>query len=89
MAKKKRRVRPYNSIEELQMHIEQLREVIELEDIEIKRLWGQLTTEEESLSRGKKIKKYIEYGVMAYDGIMMFRKLKHAYGGFLNIFRRR
>ena len=86
MAKKKR-VRPYHSLEEIQMRKEQLDEVIELENNEIKRLWGQLTVNDEELSRGQQIGKYIEYGIMAFDGVMMFRKLKRNYGSILNIFR--
>jgi hypothetical protein len=83
---KKRRVRPYHSLEELQMRKEQLNEVIELEDQEIKRLWGQLTVNDENLSRGQQIGKYIEYGMMAFDGVMTLRKLKRNYGSILNIF---
>lgn len=85
---KKRRVRPYHSLEEIQMRKEQLSEVIELENAEIKRLWGELAIEERNVSRGKQIGKYIEYGIMAYDGMMLLRKLKHNYGSILNIFRR-
>lgn len=70
------------------MRKEQLDEVIELENEEIKRLWGQLTTDDEELSRGEQITKYIKYGMMAYDGLMTFRKLKRNYGSILNIFRR-
>lgn len=87
MARKKR-VRPYHSLEEIQMRKEQLDEVIELENEEIKRLWGQLTADEEELSRGEQITKYIKYGMMAYDGVMTLRKLKRNYGSILNIFRR-
>ena len=87
MAKKKR-VRPYHSLEEIQMRKEQLDEVIELENEEIKRLWGQLTSDDEALSRGEQITKYIKYGMMAFDGVMTLRKLKRNYGGILNIFRR-
>lgn len=85
---KKLRVRPYNSLEEIQMRKEQLDEVIELENKEIKRLWGQLTENNEELSRGQQIGKYIEYGIMAFDGVMTLRKLQRNYGSFLNIFRR-
>jgi hypothetical protein len=85
---KKLRVRPYNSLEEIQMRKEQLDEVIELENKEIKRLWGQLTDNSEDLSRGQQIGKYIEYGIMAFDGVMTLRKLQRNYGSFLNIFRR-
>ena len=85
---RKRRVRPYHSLEEIQMRKEQLSEVIELENAEIKRLWGELGKEDGRLSRGKQISKYIEYGIMAYDGMMVLRKLKHNYGSILNIFRR-
>lgn len=70
------------------MRKEQLSEVIELENAEIKRLWGELAIEERNVSRGKQIGKYIEYGIMAYDGMMLLRKLKHNYGSILNIFRR-
>ena len=85
---KKRRVRPYHSLEEIQMRKEQLSEVIELENQEIKRLWNQLTAEEDNLSRGKQIGKYVEYGILAFDGVMTLRKLKENYGSILNIFRR-
>jgi len=85
---KKRRVRPYYSLEEIQMRKEQLDEVIELEDKEIKRLWGQLTDNNEDLSRGQQIGKYIEYGILAFDGVMTLRKLQRNYGSLLNIFRR-
>ena len=70
------------------MRKDQLSEVIELENAEIKRLWGELSHEDKTLSRGKQISKYIEYGIMAYDGMMTLRKLKHNYGSILNIFRR-
>ena len=69
MAKKKR-IRPYHSLEEIQMRKEQLSEVIELENQEIKRLWEELTVKDEELSRGEQIAQFIKYGVMAYDGFM-------------------
>ena len=87
MAKKKR-VRPYHSLEEIQMRKEQLDEVIELEDKEIKRLWGVLTEKEGEESRSEQVIKYIKYGMMAYDGFMTLRKLKRNYGSFLNIFKK-
>ncbi len=87
MARKKR-VRPYHSLEEIQLRKEQLDEVIELENEEIKRLWGQLSKDDEELSRGEQITKYIKYGMMAYDGVMTLRKLKRNYGSILNIFRK-
>ena len=85
---KKRRVRPYHSIAEIQMRKEQLDEVIELENEEIKQLWGKLMEKEEDLSRSEQILKYVKYGFMAYDGVMMLHKLKRNYGSILNIFRR-
>ena len=87
MARKKR-VRPYHSLEEIQMRKEQLDEVIELENKEIQRLWGVLTEKDEEESRSEQIIKYIKYGMMAYDGMMTLRKLKRNYGSILNIFRR-
>ena len=69
------------------MRKEQLEEVIELENEEIKRLWGVLTEEEGELSRSEQILKYIKYGMMAYDGVMTLHKLKRTYGSILNIFR--
>ena len=70
------------------MRKEQLDEVIELENEEIKRLWGQLASDDENLSRGEQITKYIKYGMLAYDGVMTLRKVKRNYGSILNIFRR-
>ena len=70
------------------MRKEQLKEVLQLEDKEIKRLWTALSTEEPNLSPGAQLGKYISYGIMAYDGLMMVRKLRKGYGGLLNIFRR-
>ena len=87
MAKKKR-IRPYHSLEEIQMRKEQLSEVIELEDQEIKRLWTQLMEKDEEASPAEQIGKYIKYGMMAYDGFMTLRKLKRNYGSFLNIFKK-
>ena len=87
MARKKR-IRPYQSLEEIQMRKEQLSEVIDLENQEIKRLWEQLAEKDEELSRGEQIAQFIKYGFMAYDGFMTFRKLKNSYGSILNIFRR-
>jgi hypothetical protein len=75
-------------MDELLMRKEQLSEVIELEDQEIKRLWGALTTKDEQGSRGEQLAKYVSYGVMAYDGIMMLQKLRKGYGSFVNIFKR-
>ena len=86
MARKKR-VRPYHSLEEIQMRKEQLDEVIELEDKEIKRLWSVLTEKDEEQSPAEQISKYVKYGMMAYDGMMTLRKLKRNYGSILNIFR--
>jgi hypothetical protein len=85
---KKRRTKPYHSLEEIQMRKEQLSEIIELEDQELKRLWEQLTEEEKEMSRGEQIARFIKYGIMAYDGFMTFHKLKRNYGNILNIFRR-
>ena len=85
---KKRKIRPYHSLEAIQMRKEQLYEVIDLENQEIKRLWEQLTTDDEQLTRGEQISRYIQYGMLAYDGVMTLRKLKRNYGSFLNIFKR-
>ena len=65
------------------MRKEQLSEVIELEDQELKRLWEQLTEEEKEMSRGEQIARFIKYGIMAYDGFMTFHKLKRNYGNIL------
>ena len=72
---KKTKQRPYSSLEEISLR-------------KIKRLWTALTTEEEGATTGSQIGKYISYGVMAYDGLMMMRKLRRSYGSLLNIFRR-
>ena len=72
----------------MQQRKEQLREVINLEDKEIKRLWTQLTDDSKA-SRGNQIAAYISYGMMAYDGVKMLRKLRRGYGGLTNIFRRK
>lgn len=85
---KKTKQRTYSSLEEILLRKEQLTEVIQLEDQEIKRLWTALTTEEEGATKGSQIGKYISYGVMAYDGLMMMRKLRKNYGSLLGIFRR-
>lgn len=78
----------YASIEQMQQRKEQLREVITLEDKEIHRLWTQLTSNDKHTSKGEQFAAFVSYGVMAYDAVMMLRKLKRGYGGLLNIFRR-
>lgn len=83
-----KKVYTYNSIEQMQQRKEQLREVIGLENKEMKRLWTQLTDESQATRSGQ-IATFISYGMMAYDGVMMLRKLKRGYGGLMNIFRRK
>jgi hypothetical protein len=85
---KKKAMHVYNSMEELLMRKEQLAEVIELEDQEIKRLWGALTAKDEHTTRSEQLTKYFSYGLMAYDALMMLRKLKKGYGSIANIFRK-
>jgi len=70
------------------MRKEQLSEVIDLEDQEIKRLWNTLTTKDKEASHGEQMAKFFSYGVMAYDGLMMLRKLRKGYGSIVNIFKR-
>ena len=77
----------YESIEQMQQRKEQLREVISLEDKEIRRLWTQLAGDGKQSSRSDQLATFFSYGIMAYDGIMMLRKLKRRYGSLLNIFR--
>ncbi len=88
MQGKGKQKRAYGSIEQMQLRKEQLHEVIELEDKEIHRLWTQLTSNDKNASKGEQIAAFVSYGVMAYDGLMMLRKLKRGYGSLLNIFRR-
>ena len=88
MQGKGKQKRAYGSIEQMQLRKEQLHEVIELEDKEIRRLWTQLTSNDKNASKGEQIASFVSYGVMAYDGLMMLRKLKRGYGSLLNIFRR-
>jgi len=88
MKRKENKTISYGSIEQMQQRKEQLHEVISLENKEIRRLWTQLTSEDKHASRGEQIAAFVSYGVMAYDGIMMLRKLKRGYGSLLNIFRR-
>lgn len=73
---------------ELEAQKERLREAISLENKEIKRLWGVLTTKGEKKSRRELVSHCVSYGMLAYDGVMTLRKLKKGYGSFLNIFRR-
>ena len=88
MQGKGKQKRAYGSIEQMQLRKEQLHDVIELEDKEIRRLWTQLTSNDKNASKGEQIAAFVSYGVMAYDGLMMLRKLKRGYGSLLNIFRR-
>ena len=86
---KEKTIHTYNSMEELLMRKEQLSEVIDLEDQEIKRLWSVLNAKDEQSTATQQMAKYFSYGVMAYDGLMMLRKLRRGYGNFLNIFTSR
>lgn len=79
----------YGSIEQMEQRKEQLREVIALEDKEVRRLWTELTGDGKHASHGERLASFVSYGVMAYDGVMMLRKLKRSYGSLLGIFRRR
>lgn len=89
MPKEETKVRAYNSMEELLIRKEQLSEVIDLEDQEIKRLWNDLTAKDEQSNHMQQMAKFFSYGVMAYDGLMVLRKLRKGYGNVLNIFTHR
>lgn len=79
----------YATIEQMQLRKEQLREVIALEDKEIKRLWSQLTLRDDKQSRSGQIASFVSYGVMAYDAVMTLRKLKRSYGSVVSVFKRK
>ena len=76
----------FNSIEELEMRKNALREEIRGKSETIENIWHGLFTEKKESSRGELIAGIISKSVMAFDAFMLARKLMKQYD---RLFRRK
>ena len=84
---RKRPIRHFDSLDDIRLRKEQLADSMEADEKEIRLTWQYMNLKEESTNLNDRISNAISYGVMAYDGIMTFRKLKDKFGSLRNIFK--
>ena len=84
---RKRPIREFNSLEDIELRKAQLADSINSDEKEINLTWQYINLKEENASISDRISSAISYGLMAYDGVMTIRKLKNRFGSLRNIFR--
>lgn len=76
----------YNTLEEIQLRKQELQAGIEEQNEQISTLWRELTTPQESSSKGELIANLVANSVTAIDGFLLVRKLMKTYG---SLFKRK
>jgi len=74
----------YNTLEEIQLRKDQLRESIDHEREKIATLWDSVFTKREDATKGEYIASIISHSVMAIDAFMLVRKLMKNYSNVLS-----
>lgn len=86
---RKRPIREFNSLEDIELRKAQLADSINSDEKEISLTWQYINLKEENASISDRISSAISYGLMAYDGVMTIRKLKNSFGSLRHIFKKR
>lgn len=76
----------YNTLEEIQQRKDELQAGIQQQNEHIGTLWHELTTPQESNSKGELIANLVANSVTAIDGFLLVRKLMKTYG---SLFKRK
>ena len=70
----------YNTLEEIQRRKEELQTGIQQQNEQIGTLWRELTTPQDTNSKGELIASLVTNSVTAIDGFLLVRKLMKTYG---------
>ena len=70
----------YSSLEEIQARKDELKNEIHQDTVHITNLWHDLTTPQESSSKGELITHLVSNSITAIDGFLLVRKLIRSYG---------
>lgn len=76
----------YNTLEEIQLRKDELQAGIQQQNEQISTLWHDLTTPQESNSKGELLANLVANSVTAIDGFLLVRKLMKTYG---SLFKRK
>ena len=86
---RKRPIREFNSLNDIELRKAQLADSINSDEKEIRLTWQYINLKEENTSITDRISTAISYGLMAYDGVMTIHKLKNSFGSLRHIFKKR
>jgi len=70
----------YNTLEEIQLRKNELQADIQQQNEQIGKLWHELTTPQESNTKGEMIASLVTNSITAIDGFLLVRKLLKTYG---------
>lgn len=70
----------YSSLEEIQLHKDELKSNIQQQSHQISTLWHNLTASQPASSKGELIAHLVGNSITAIDGFLLVRKLIRSYG---------
>lgn len=76
---------PYNTLEDIQLRKDELKDNIQQQSGQISTIWRELTTPHPTNTKGEMIAGLIANSITAIDGFLLVRKLIRNYGSFFGI----
>lgn len=80
---------PYNTLEDIQLRKDELRDNIQQQSGQISTIWRELTTPHPANSKGEMIAGLITNSITAIDGFLLVRKLIRSYGSIFGLGRKK
>lgn len=71
---------PYNTLEDIQLRKDELKDNIQQQSGQISTIWRELTTSHPANTKGEMIAGLITNSITAIDGFLLVRKLIRSYG---------
>lgn len=71
---------PYNTLEDIQLRKDELKDNIQQQSGQISAIWRELTTPHPANTKGEMIAGLITNSITAIDGFLLVRKLVRSYG---------
>ena len=76
----------FSSLEEIRARKDALLEQIQTDSTQVSGLWGKIFVKREETTKGDYIASLIANGMTVIDLILLYRKLRHNYGGLTSLF---
>lgn len=78
----------YNTLEEIRLRKDQLRDAIEQDEEQIGTLWNSLFAKQENATKGEYIAALVSKSVTAIDAFLLVRKLMKTYSDVFTFFKK-